>query len=558
MEIDYLLRVLSSLVYRLLLLFFSAIILLTENNYFSNWLYLAIIGAYLVVITIVVIGQVEKKKFPYPILRIFIDYAFITFILYAKPISNLNNVIFFLLPVINSPNHTGNKRSVFIPVLFLMASMGILQIFEFNYLIGFVVIVAVTGMESIRLDIIKHINSLYELVDDHNIKSITSHKLHRLYREVIDRFNKHVKYDKIENITCFKIYRNGIRIVNSNKFIWSYEFALDEEKIKQLFEKDKSLSNLEFILSNEPFPSNTIIGVEIDNNRYVFVIGWSSKSMPLIRNLFVVKIFKSFFKKTAKLIALEENIRKEKINYFEKIRANVDYVNRAALAMHYLRNKFTPIKNYFKILEDQAKETDTLRKEILIKYLELERKKATESMQSILQRATTILDKSKNPFLIAKTEFHKARYLFVLAHELWVNEFGEVNIKVKELAENNNDLVRVDVDAITMVFYDLISNISKYHLDYKELIFSHDDRQIYLSFKNNVNNNKDILNELRSVIDDFMEEKKLEISKRNSYGLMNVKSFLNQMSIKYKLTLQENVFEFSLIFDRCKYENSDI
>jgi len=95
----------------------------------------------------------------------------------------------------------------------------------------------------------------------------------------------------------------------------------------------------------------------------------------------------------------------------------------------------------------------------------------------------------------------------------------------------------------------------KYNIGVYGVDFNENDDYYNVTFYNSLN-----IKEPNSTkfIDEFNNSNRAEITIRNSRGLLEIKDFLSQMSIKTEMFVQNNLVFFSLNFDKYRYnENSN-
>src|SRR5260221_8709678 len=116
--LDDILRRLISIVFRLLLIAYGFVILSSFNNTLPKWAYFSTTIIYAVFYILL-----YRKKKIWSKLRLLNDYIFISVFAWQKPIDNFLIITFFLLPIFNAPNHSGDKRSI---VLYIFAAFSII------------------------------------------------------------------------------------------------------------------------------------------------------------------------------------------------------------------------------------------------------------------------------------------------------------------------------------------------------------------------------------------------------------------------------------------------
>ena len=137
MVVDKIIKKSLSIFFRLIVILFGVSIVLSRSNYFDTYWYFVAIVPYLIIYfsTLFKDGFISK-------IRLLNDYLFIIFILYDKGI-DYTTICFLLLPIVNSPNHTGSKKSIWLYILFII-SLYVLNHYQFNWSFIVVTLVFVT------------------------------------------------------------------------------------------------------------------------------------------------------------------------------------------------------------------------------------------------------------------------------------------------------------------------------------------------------------------------------------------------------------------------------
>lgn len=183
-RIDMLIKGLISVFYRLVLSIYALAVLLLNTNYFHWYYYLLIY-----VIFFICFLLLFQRNSWFSKMRLLNDYVFIVFILYGKELS-ISNYPFLLIPIFNSPNHSGN-RSPFLTYIFTIVSLIILlgNNFRIIYTIPLIFIFFIDLFEQFRSRILRFSNYLYDAIDNFSLQKLHLKKSHLLYKEIIERLN---------------------------------------------------------------------------------------------------------------------------------------------------------------------------------------------------------------------------------------------------------------------------------------------------------------------------------------------------------------------------------
>jgi len=543
-----------------------AVLLLSGNNYFSTLVYVTSIVLYIIISFILIFY--DFNLFAY--LRLLVDYAIIGIVLFHKDVLEFNSVILLLLPIINSPNSTKAYRKIIFPILLTVVILLFNKMFSFEYIIGLIVLMGLSYVFYKRIMFYNAFSTLYEKIDDHYMGNTKFQNIHKLLKEIIQRYNwnpwvKYMGSPRVTDIYCFERVNNLIFIRSSSTFLWEYDISIlvDEfDKIKDE-EDDNIVDNVEVKLDGQVYSTNSAFQISFKSKKFIIIIVWE-KAPGLLFNIvfqdmFIERIFRPYFSKIVKLMIIEYNIRKEKRMDVLSLKENQNYLNNAKTALHFLRNKFTPIQNYLEMV-DSLKSADAEKKKIIEDNMKNEFENAKRSVQSITQKTSTILDKAKDPFYAKDIKYIRARMIYIYLREIWDEIIGDPKIEVKSFDEQKKAYSKIDVECIEMVFYDLIRNMKNFHQSYKSLQFSYNDDFIIIHFINDFKNDPTVLAQLKEIVEDITSKGRAEIIRRKAHGLLNVINFLEQMDIKYEFKVEENkyLFEVKLFLKRVDNGNSNI
>jgi len=473
------------------------------------------------------------------------------FVLWNKELTILTYP-FLLLPIFNSPNHTGEKRSFLTYIFTTLILIFILRNkFEIIDVVPLFFILIIELFEKIRTRLLRFSSSLYNEIDNFYLKKLNLKKSHLIYAEIIERLNnsRFKFFFTTKIIMCFKLKNSKFSIMNSSIFAWNYSIKIDSEKIKEL-ENERLLSNLPIEINFKTYSVNFYIPIKVENEMYVFVYIVEDLKIWSICKFYVSWYLKPLLSKIAVVLRVEKELRDDRDNYIKKMKDKMYYVNNATLAMHFLRNKFSPIKNYLEMIEKEerfGKEKKDQYSEILKK--ELSRVKT--SVKEILDRTNLILEKSENPFIVNQLSEVSLKKVVDICRKIWYDFFDHDSIifQWKDIDETKKSY-NLNEDGLEILITDITENLHKYQDGIFKLRFTEDNDSYFVTFENNVKNYDSLNIDLEKMALDFMSDDNIEINKRTTHGMSMIKSFLNQMKIEYKLSIENRIFLFKLIFNK--------
>ncbi len=223
-----------SVLYRIILILYSIIILILKKGLIiSLWYTILYFVLFFTFFTLLF----NKDKI-YSFLRLFNDYTFIGLTIYSVQIIDVYKIALLFLPILNSQNHTGKKKSFFLYLFPIAIIILVRNKIDYFLLLPFIAFFIINSFEVLKNKYQRCYNELNTSLDNFLIEENSMDKLHNIYEIIIPIFNKHKFFSKeIKDIYCFQKTQNSLNVVNGSSFIFDYYFS--EEK--NLFDKKKKL-----------------------------------------------------------------------------------------------------------------------------------------------------------------------------------------------------------------------------------------------------------------------------------------------------------------------------
>ena len=224
MLVKYTSKILSIL-FRLVLILFGIILIIIKDNTFNFYYYLLAVIPY-----IVIYYKTLFKEGIYSKIRLLNDFTFILFFLWDKELDCLS-IIYLSLPIINSPNHSGDKKSLLL-YLFYILSLFAINNFEWSwsFLVMTLFLLIINQISSLRYEYINNIAELNNQIDKFLEKDLEINKTYKIYKDLIRALNSMKLLigfkPNISQIACFRIVNKKVYLENSSEFIWSYSICL--------------------------------------------------------------------------------------------------------------------------------------------------------------------------------------------------------------------------------------------------------------------------------------------------------------------------------------------
>lgn len=523
-----------SILFRLVIICYSLILLFTEDNVFHySWYLLAIVPYSIIYYKTLFEDRLYSK------LRLLNDYIFIVFFAYGKEMG-LNILIFTLLPIINSPNHSGEKKS-YLLYFFHLISLTIINDFSWSwsFLVSTLPLFFINGIYRIKNQYSNSLSNLNNNIEEFLETDLKINKTYKIYGGLIKSLNSvNTVFDKpdVKQIVCFSIIENKIYLENSSEFIWSY--SIDEDVVNMyvaLNPVEKYLENMPITINNKALNNNFFLYKESKGHKYLFIV-ITHKPLHKLTVLYLKKILSSVTNRIARVIGAENEIKLEKKNMLKDFREKYFQIQNAEKAMHFIRNRFNTLDNFIEMSKDNISgKMDA--EDLQIYATELDR--LERNYKILMDRATSILNKSDKPFSAINLESKSINFVFNLIRETWLDYFdyfpAVININF-ELTEKQS--TKVNFDGLYILISDWISNVNKYSAGFNNIEFSDDDESFIITFRNTyLIDYKDQIEVLKN---DFNSTGRDKILQRTSHGVLIMKSILEEMGVKGKIIVNDN------------------
>lgn len=529
-----------SILFRIIIILFGLLIVKSRDNYFDFYWYLIIIVPYVVIYFLTLFKDGWYSK-----VRLLNDFCFIVFFLFGKEI-DFTTVSFLVLPILNSPNYSGIKKS-FLLYIFLILSLFIVSdfIFSWSFIYVTVVFYLINFIADSRKRYFENITNLNTEIESFFEKVLHKRNTFKIYSGILNVLNKiHVLVlykPEFEKIVCFKIKEKEITLENSSTFVWSY--SIETQPILESLKKDNSdayyNSNLELVINDVLHYQNLFLHSKTDRNHYLFVFTIKRNSNQLF-NLYYISILRPVVARLARVIDLENAIKTENISVLKTFRDKYFYMQNAEKAMHFIRNRFNTLDNFIEMSKDNiAGNMDTEGMEIYSTELErLER-----NYQLLLSRVKNILNKSAKPFSTVHLEPKSSKYYFKCVRDIWLSYFKEFNHELNwDLINIDQYTIQVNDDGLYILLTDWINNISRHSIGNEAVIFNEEEESLVTIFRNDFSAKSK--SEIETLASDFNSTDRDRILQRTSHGVIIMKSIIEEMRFKGEIKVDGNCVEF--------------
>lgn len=533
-----------SVLYRIIIIIYSIIVLvIKEDLIISIWYTLL----YFITFIFLFVILYNRDKI-YSFLRLINDYVFIGLTIYSVQVIDIYTLSLLFLPILNSQNHTGKRKSFLIYIIPIVIILFIRNKIDYFLFLPFFTFFIINSFEILKNKYQRCYNELNTSLDNFLIEENSMDKLHNIYEVIIPIFNKHKFFSKeIKDIYCFQKNKNSISVVNGSSFVFDYFFSNKQDLLddkKKLIYDTKGV-----IINSKELKENVILKIEKNSIDYLFLIipDDNSKGIQLSKLPFFYKLLYPFFFRLSHIFNFKRVQTDDNRKNLNSMAKKVTYVNNAINSMHFTRNKLSPLKTYLSMIDDYEKEKSLDRKGMIEPFLKEERKKLKTSLDLILGRADIILEKSNNPFNVLDSEIFSFMTLLVrirdsaayyLQSEKFEFIFDEIDFTLSKK-------IKLNETGIELILSNWFSNVNKYKSVEKYGVIVGEDNEYYILKFFNKFTNRDS-STVPDFIDDFNSSDRMAILKRKTHGLVEIKDFLEQMGIDGSMEAVDDMIYFKI------------
>ena len=479
--------------------------------------------------------------------NLIVDTLFVVFFFYSYGVFDTYSLTLALLPIIGniclSEFLFSRWLTLTIPVSIFttLYLKGITVIFPL--ILPFVIIAVIAMFSKIHKDFNQKIVEIGEFMDSFFVNKANLQKSYKIYDDIIQILKKHPLPISIDAVYCF-INDDQIYLYNGSQYVWSYKFEVPISQINDSNDdKFKGYTNLPLYINGQELDKSKRCVITLDNGvSYMFVVevgrvGYFTKLLMSITLL-------TLFSRLAKLYESERLLRNIESNKLIELSEKANYVNAAVSSLHFIRNKLSPMKTFFSIVDDIKAETDETRREKMRLYMEQDISKMRESYKLMIDRANLLLDNSETPFIYNTTQRHTLKDLFTEIRQSWQDyrlDESAIIIQLQKASEGESCYLYYNTEGLGLVLDNWISNISKYSIGKYSLVVVENEQNVILTFANGYDS-KTSLGFVRC----YSKDNRTEINKNKWHGLSNIKDFLDQMHLQGEISNDETNIYFKI------------
>lgn len=540
-----------SILFRVILVLFGLIIVLTKENSLNILWYVFSIIPYLFIYV-----KTLFKNGIYSKIRLLNDYAFIFLFVWGKELDFLS-IIYISLPIINSPNHSGEKKSFLLYVFYILSLFTINNfIWSWSFLTGVVMLCLINQISSLRYQYFNNITDLNNQIDIFLEKDLEINKTYKIYKDLIKALNSMKLLigfkPNITQIACFRLVNKRVYLENSSEFIWSY--SIDENLVTKYHEginKDNYLGHIPLTIDGKDHNNNFFIFNKSKGQVYLFLFISNEPLNNKIGLIYLKGVLFSTTNRISRVIGIENSIKLENKKMLQDFKNKYFHIQNAEKAMHFIRNRFNTLDNFIEMSKDNI--SGNMDSEDLNIYkTELERLERNYKM--LMERVKSILNKSDKPFSATKLEKKSLNYTFNLVRDTWLDYFSEFNVIINiDFNIREKHEIKINSDGFFILIADWISNIKKYSNQEQQVVFDENNDSFIITFVNNFH--FEDKSEIDILMKDFNSTERDKILQRTSHGVLIMKSILEEMNVKGLIEVEEELLKLVLTFKKEENEN---
>jgi len=546
-DIDYDLRRVNSLFLRIVLIFVLVFIQYYNPNFFDGNIYIISVAIYVSLLLLNLIFIKPKYK---GLIRLILDLAVLCVFLYNKDLNHVLNFLPFILLLYNVQSHSNKNGKIYIFIILLHISIFFVD--NFNFKLTHHVIPVIFYLFIFILSIRKIFSSINEeiilLVGDLFIESVNENNSHKILRNVINKINdSRVRIlNQIDELFLFINYNGKFVLIKGSKFVINNEIesTVDFEKIISKNNKFKKKRVIRDVV--------TIDGVKYDNcywlnhkvvdRDYYFLVSLNRES---VFNESLILNFRPIFEYMARIYFISNSLIELNNSNLKIIKQKIAYVFDAQNALHFVKNKLSPITStiglmdrYFKQKELSIEQKAYIEKRLLENNNNVEIKTIIKKAEVLIKGVDNILNEEDN-IISLKSFIDELR-------KNWFFHFNSIDGVIINVENLTNIKVLINQMMFDFIFTDIIENINKYgESNQKNVELTLDDDYVKILFSNKILEFEKCKQELDDIVLLYNLRDNDEIYSRKTHGLNFIRRLLRRKNIENKIFVDKSKFTFN-------------
>lgn len=540
-DIDYDLRRLNSLFLRVILIVVLFFIEYYNHNFFDAEIYIISVALYvsLLLLNLVFVKSNYKGR-----IRLILDILILSIFLYKKDLNLILNYLPFILLLYNVQSHS-NKNSNFF-LFIVLIHFDILFIDNFNFKLTHHIIPIIFYLFIFILTIRKIFSSINEdivhLVGDLFIESVNENNSHKILRNVINKINisKVGILNQIDELFLFINFNGKFVLIKGSKFVINNEIESSQD-ISTIISKENKLKKRKVIKDNvriDDINYNNCywINHKVLDKDYYFLISLKRES---VFNESLILNFRPIFEYIARIYFISNSLIEMNNSNLKIIKQKIAYVFDAQNALHFVKNKLSPITSTIDLMDRYFKQKDlSIAKRQYIEKRLLENNNNAE-IKTIIRKAELLI-KGVDNILNEEDSLISLKSFIDDLRKNWFFHFNSINGVIINIENINKIRLLINQMMFDFVFTDIIENINKYgESDQKKVLLTIDDGNLIVLFSNKIIDYEKCKQELDEIISLYNLKDNDEIYSRKTHGLNFIRRLLRRKNIENKIFIDK-------------------
>lgn len=549
-KLDSSLRKINSVVIRIFLITLMIFIYKYNSNIFNKQTYLFTI----ILHPIFMIAHLYLPKNKYKgLFRLIIDLTLITVFLYGKDLNSILNFFPFLILIFNTINHSNSNNRLKIFVILIHFSIFLIDRFNLvltHHLIPLVLYVFIFTynlrqlFQELNADIIKLTGDLFAK----NTKNSSTHQILRKVKKELIKAPVNAIL-KLDEIFLFRVINDKIVIIKGTDFIKESP-SIPDKLFNEIINPKKNLIKGKKVQINSQILNNAFfMKLRVYEHKYLFLL--ALKGTPNFFQERIIQGLTPVFNQICRIFYLTNSLNKIKIEESKIIKEKVTYVLDAKNALHYVKNKLTPVTNTISLIDRYFKKPDELddNKKIYIEK-KLKENKSNLYIKDVIEKAEVLIQGVDN-LLYKEDEQKSVKYVIGLLRQIWMYHFenvDDINIDIENLSTIE---LNFNTELFEFIFTDIVENISKYSLQKKSVSFHQEnENEFSISFINDIKDYNRKKDNLKEIVELYNMKDNDEIYSRKTHGLSFIRRLMKRKKIDNLIFIdkEKELFIFKINF----------
>ena len=358
-------------------------------------------------------------------------------------------------------------------------------------------------------------------------------------------------FNNYKAIICVELKENfKTKVINASELIYDFDIIGELPEINLDDKISYSLEGIKVRFNKKDYPFSLGIKPNINKN-LLFVLPSTEEPESFLQYEYLYGILSPVLERFSRVIEFEQIYKNSRRRNLREIKDKLFYIRKAEKAMHFIKNKLSPMDNLIAVLKEQhiEKENVVYEDEYIKDFILKELKKSDTNLEKIINTATVILNKENNPFTFSKLKRIRAVDIFWVIDSLSDDFFNGTcsiifNWDIDNIFSNK---LEYNKEGLYILLTDWFSNMSKYGTDY--LIEFSEDQNVYKIIFSNLYD-EESKDQVLKIESDFNLNDRKEIIRRRSHGIYQIKSTMEEMNLNGRIRVDDNKIYFTIEFKK--------